>query len=298
MFLLPENVKKIDEDFLVNLHDFLVAHPNVILRELKKEFSVVENFSDKLDTLIDFGLIVRKDRRYLTGITVWPTIDVEVKLGEISKEIVETIRAEQLNLADSFFSLQGPTQKSALDIPDDIYQSLLPFIVEKITLRSKYSIVSYQNLLPQTTLVNYFADATQTPQLMAMYELVGDVTPRYFLDQALPKLFRAQNKSLHESRYDIFTDALKELNFLSVDGQNKANLINEFSHPQKNTRVSTLFNETIAQLSTQFEPAVCTFLAEILRGLILARLGDMEYFQGRVTDGPAWNVQYIYKSAT
>lgn len=298
MFLFPENVKKIDGDFLAELHNFLVAHPNVILRELKKEFSAVDNFSDKLDTLIDFGLIIRQDRRYLTGITVWPDINVEAELSEISEKIVKVIQAEQIDLADSFFSLQGPARKSALDIPDDIYQQLQPFIVEKITLKSKYSIVSYQNQLAQTTLANYFTDATQTPQLMAMYELVGDVTPRYFLDQALPKLFRAQNKPLHESRYDIFTDALKELNFLSADGQNVANLINEFSHPQKSPIVATLFNTSLIQLSTQFEPAVCTFLAEILRGLILARLGDMEYFQGRVTDGPAWNVQYIYKSAT
>ncbi|WP_071131469.1 DUF1803 domain-containing protein [Enterococcus timonensis] len=290
-----------------SLITFLQKNPREILRNLKKNFPQAD-FEQKLEKAIQAGLIRRVDRRYEVQVTIFPE---ELAWQDIVKEQGQIVLAEilahpKLNFKQLWQSLTVDQRTLPLFVSDvNHLEKMRPWLVETKTFYGKFRLEEFQNGVPQTTLTNYFNRRYWTDNLQAIQQLLGEVDAQYFLDQAIPKLLRGQEKPLRESRRDIFTEALQLFGLL--DSEKRATVIvNSSNSASSDSSAVKLFLEPVFFTSfskacdnfQKYPPAVAEHLQLLLQGYILEQLALKNYFPTiQVADEELWHCLIIEKQA-
>lgn len=265
MIYYPTAPKKMDLLFLENLHFFLKKYPHSILREIKREFKNVSQLDEKLDYFIENNWILRRDKRYETTLEEFSTETFEEFFSKESSFISQLEKLD-LNVIEAFEGMTIKKNSVPFVIDEKDYLELRNFLFTKKELTSeKFEVTIFQNELPGTTLANYFEGRLETESLKKAYDLLGDVTATYYLDQTLGKLYRSKEKPLVESRKDIFTDSLYLFDLLNEKKIAKVLFSDDFLIDE--VKIATLidiFQKEVGQMSE--------FYQEVFKGKILKNL--------------------------
>lgn len=297
MLYLPQATSKNIRNFFPELHTYLLQHPAVILRELKQQFPHVPKFDQTLDELVALNWIKRQDRRYTSQIASWPQdLVAHTYLEPIVAEIIAEI-PPKTTLEALWASLPVIEPTEPLAAPADVIASWRQDQVSQTVLESRHGVLTYQNALPQTTIVNFFSNPQATATLQEIYQLIGDVTVDYYLDQALPKVLRAQGKNLKEGRRDIFTESLILFGLLTPELTTTIAPSVEPLTTEILANVQARFNQAAQKITTTFPQAVSQQLMVLLRGQIVAATLKMGYFNQEVSGDLAdsWHITKIFK---
>lgn len=298
MFYLPTDFPKVDLDFLAGLSQYLIKQPQSILRQIKKDFPHQENLEEELEKFISLGLIARKERRYESLVSYFPEdFFWKAFLAERLHPFVETLLAEEkLPVLNLWQTLKLPSRREVLAVSPFQKEEMAAFLVTAKTFSGKYQVTEIQTERPQTSLTNFFAGKKDTPRLEELTQIVGDVVPDYFLQQSLPKLWRAKEKSLRESRPDIFTDALGVLGLLSPE-----KITQQVIFPQnlssENQHIKTTFAEILATFPFKEQPAIFQQLQLLAQGYVLTQLKEANYMKNtQLPLEKGWHVTLLTKN--
>ena len=190
------------QPFFKDLVDYLDQHDDVILREIKAQFSEVP--VDKyLEEYIKAGLILRENKRYYLNLpflesTESLALDQEVFVRDdspIYQEILEK---------DFQTKLRNQTNAAILEEHTD-------FARENMTLSNYFYKVKHQYPL--------------TEEQQRLYEILGDVNPEYALKYMTSFLLKFLKKyEVQQKRRDIFVDSLEVLGYIRKNDEGKYEL--------------------------------------------------------------------------
>ena len=194
------------QPFFRDLVDYLDQHDDVILREIKAQFSEVP--VDKyLEEYIKAGLILRENKRYYLNL---PFLESTESL-ELDQEVF--VRDDSPNyqeILEKQFQTELRNQTNAA-----ILEEYTDFAREKMTLSNYFYKVKHQYPL--------------TEEQQALYGILGDVNPEYALKYMTTFLLKFLKKDqLMQKRTDIFVDSLVLLGYIVQNEDGKYELAVEF----------------------------------------------------------------------
>ena len=194
------------QPFFRDLVDYLDQHDDVILREIKAQFSEVP--VDKyLEEYIKVGLILRENKRYYLNL---PFLESTESL-ELDQEIfVRDDSPIYQEILEKHFQTELRNQTNAA-----ILEEYTDFAREKMTLSNYFYKVKHQYPL--------------TEEQQALYGILGDVNPEYALKYMTTFLLKFLKKDqLMQKRRDIFVDSLVLLGYIVQNEDGKYELAVEF----------------------------------------------------------------------
>ena len=190
------------QPFFKDLVDYLDQHDDVILREIKAQFSEVP--VDKyLEEYIKAGLILRENKRYYLNLpflesTEFLELDQEVFVRDDSPVY------QEIQEKDFKTELRNQTNAAILEEHTD-------FARENMTLSNYFYKVKHQYPL--------------TEEQQRLYEILGDVNPEYALKYMTSFLLKFLKKyEVQQKRRDIFVDSLEVLGYIRKNDEGKYEL--------------------------------------------------------------------------
>ena len=194
------------QPFFKDLIDFLDQHDDVILRQIKAQFSEIP--VDKyLEEYIKAGLILRENKRYYLNLPFLESTESLVLDQEVFVRDDSPIYQE-IQEKDFKTELRNQTNAAILEEHTD-------FAREKMTLSNYFYKVKFQYSL--------------TEEQQALYGILGDVNPEYALKYMTTFLLKFLKKDqLMQKRRDIFVDGLVLLGYIFQNEDGKYELAVEF----------------------------------------------------------------------
>ena len=194
------------QPFFRDLVDYLDQHDDVILREIKAQFSEVP--VDKyLEEYIKVGLILRENKRYYLNLPFLKStesleLDQEVYVRDDSPIYQEILEKDFKTV------LRNQTNAAVLEEHTD-------FARKKMTPSNYFYKVKFQYPL--------------TEEQQRLYGILGDVNPEYALKYMTTFLLKFLKKDqLMQKRTDIFVDSLVLFGFFVQNEDGKYELAVEF----------------------------------------------------------------------
>ena len=194
------------QPFFKDLINFLDQHDDVILRQIKAQFSEIP--VDKyLEEYIKAGLILRENKRYYLNLPFLESTESLVLDQEVFVRDDSPIYQE-IQEKDFKTELRNQTNAAILEEHTD-------FAREKITLSNYFYKVKFQYPL--------------TEEQQRLYEILGDVNPEYALKYMTTFLLKFLKKDqLMQKRPDIFVDSIVLLGYIFQNEDGKYELAVEF----------------------------------------------------------------------
>lgn len=194
------------QPFFKDLINFLDQHDDVILRQIKAQFSEIP--VDKyLEEYIKAGLILRENKRYYLNLPFLESTESLVLDQEVFVRDDSPIYQE-IQEKDFKTELRNQTNAAILEEHTD-------FAREKITLSNYFYKVKFQYPL--------------TEEQQRLYAVLGDVNPEYALKYMTTFLLKFLKKDqLMQKRRDIFVDSLVLLGYIVQNEEGKYELAVEF----------------------------------------------------------------------
>lgn len=194
------------QSFFRDLVDYLDQHNDVILREIKAQFSEVP--VDKyLEEYIKAGLILRENKRYYLNL---PFLESTESLALDQEVFVRNDSQIYQEILEKDFQTELCNQTNAA-----ILEEYTDFARNKMTLSNYFYKVKHQYLL--------------TNEQEALYAILGDVNPEYALKYMTTFLLKFLKKDqLMQKRRDIFVDSLVLLGYIVQNEDGKYELAVEF----------------------------------------------------------------------
>lgn len=185
------------------LINYLDQHNDVILREIKREFSGFPNLDRFIEECIKAGYIRRENKRYYQQL---PLLD-NLKNLTLDQEI--------------FIRDDGPLYQEFLDLR---FETLLTNQTNEAILLEK---TDFQR--DKLTLSNYFYKMQRqyplSEEQKPLYAVLGDVNPEYALKYMTTFLLKYVRKDeLLQKRRDIFVDSLVILGYIRQNEAGKYEL--------------------------------------------------------------------------
>ena len=190
------------QPFFKDLVDYLDQHDDVILREIKAQFSEVP--VDKyLEEYIKAGLILRENKRYYLNLPFLESTESLALDQEVFVRDDSTVYQEILE-KDFKTELRNQTNAAILEEHTD-------FARENMTLSNYFYKVKHQYPL--------------TEEQQRLYEILGDVNPEYALKYMTSFLLKFLKKyEVQQKRRDIFVDSLEVLGYIRKNDEGKYEL--------------------------------------------------------------------------
>lgn len=181
------------QPFFNDLIQYLPAHDEVTLRQLKQEFSHVSHLERSIEAYVQTGYIKRKDKRYCNQFTL----------------VTDTDHI-QLN------------QQLFVDTDSSVYEELLSLTFQtELGNQTNEAVIVEQTGISreELTLSNYFYKLREGLPLSdsqrPLYQLLGDVNQEYALKYMTTFLLKFGRKDVvKQKRPDIFVQALELLGYL------------------------------------------------------------------------------------
>ena len=181
------------QPFFNDLIQYLAAHDEVTLRQLKQEFSHVSHLERSIEAYVQAGYIKRKDKRYCNQFTL----------------VTDTDHI-QLN------------QQLFVDTDSSVYEELLSLTFQtELGNQTNEAVIVEQTGISreEPTLSNYFYKLREGLPLsdsqQPLYQLLGDVNQEYALKYMTTFLLKFGRKDVvKQKRPDIFVQALALLGYL------------------------------------------------------------------------------------
>ena len=190
------------QPFFWDLVDYLDRHDDVILREIKAQFS--EFPVDKyLEEYIKAGLILRENKRYYLN---FPFLESTESL-ELDQEVfVRDDSPIYQEIQEKHFQTELRNQTNAA-----ILEEYTDFAREKMTLSNYFYKVKNQYPL--------------TEEQEKLYAILGDVNPEYALKYMTSFLLKFLKKDeVQQKRRDIFVDSLEVFGYIRKNDEGKYEL--------------------------------------------------------------------------
>ena len=198
------------QPFFIDLIDYLDRHDDVILREIKAQFTDV--LVDKLmEEYIKAGLILRENKRYSLNLPFLESTDDLVLDQEI---FVREDSPVYQGLLEKTFETELRNQTNAAILIEHT-----DFARQKMTLSNYFYKVKHQYPL--------------TEKQQKLYDILGDVNPEYALKYMTTFLLKFLKKDqLMQKRRDIFVDSLVVLGYVVQNEEGKYELAVDFDKEQ------------------------------------------------------------------
>ena len=194
------------QPFFKGLINYLDQHDDVILREIKAQFSEV-SVDKYLEEYIKAGLILRENKRYYLNL---PFLESAKSLALDQEVFVRNDSHVYQEILDKHFQTELRNQTNAA-----ILEEHTDFAREKMTLSNYFYKVKFQYPL--------------TEEQQRLYEILGDVNPEYALKYMTTFLLKFLKKDqLMQKRPDIFVDSLILLGYIVQNEDGKYELAVEF----------------------------------------------------------------------
>ena len=196
------------QPFFKDLINFLDQHDDVILRQIKAQFSEIP--VDKyLEEYIKAGLILRENKRYYLNL---PFLESTESLALDQEVFVKDNSPVYQEILEKDFKTELRNQTNAA-----ILEEYTDFEREKMTLSNYFYKVKHQYPL--------------TDDQQRLYEILGDVNPEYALKYMTTFLLKFLKKDqLMQKRRDIFVDSLVLLGYILQNEDGKYELAVEFDN--------------------------------------------------------------------
>lgn len=195
------------QPFFQELIHYLDQHEEVILREIKREFTGVSNIDRSIEEYIEAGYIRRESKRYYLTL---PFLD---NLSDLRLDQEVFIRDDSplyQKLLEMRFETQLSNQTNAAILLEET-----DFLRDKLTLNNYFYKMQRQ----------YPLSEAQKP----LYEILGDVNPEYALKYLTTFLLKYVRKDeLVQKRRDIFVDSLVRLGYICNNSEGKYELLAAF----------------------------------------------------------------------
>ena len=195
------------QPFFQELIHYLDHHEEVILREIKREFTGVSNIDRSIEEYIKAGYIRRESKRYYLTL---PFLD---NLSDLRLDQEVFIRDDiplYQELLEMRFETQLSNQTNAAILVEET-----DFLRDKLTLNNYFFKMQRQ----------YSLSESQKP----LYEILGDVNPEYALKYLTTFLLKYVRKDeLVQKRRDIFVDSLVRLGYICKNSEGKYELLATF----------------------------------------------------------------------
>ena len=195
------------QPFFQELIHYLDHHEEVILREIKREFTGVSNIDRSIEEYIKAGYIRRESKRYYLTL---PFLD---NLSDLRLDQEVFIRDDiplYQELLEMRFETQLSNQTNAAILVEET-----DFLRDKLTLNNYFYKMQRQ----------YSLSESQKP----LYEILGDVNPEYALKYLTTFLLKYVRKDeLVQKRRDIFVDSLVRLGYICKNSEGKYELLATF----------------------------------------------------------------------
>lgn len=195
------------QPFFQELIHYLDQHEEVILREIKREFTGVSNIDRSIEEYIKAGYIRRESKRYYLTL---PFLD---NLSDLRLDQEVFIRDDSplyQELLEMRFETQLSNQTNAAILVEET-----DFLRDKLTLNNYFYKMQRQ----------YPLSEAQKP----LYEILGDVNPEYALKYLTTFLLKYVRKDeLVQKRRDIFVDSLVRLGYICKNSEGKYELFAAF----------------------------------------------------------------------
>ena len=181
------------QPFFNDLIQYLAAHDEVTLRQLKQDFSHVSHLERSIEAYVQAGYIKRKEKRYCNQFTL----------------VTDTDHI-QLN------------QQIFVDTDSSVYEELLSLTFQtELGNQTNEAVIVEQTGISreEPTLSNYFYKLREGLPLsdsqQPLYQLLGDVNQEYALKYMTTFLLKFGRKDVvKQKRPDIFVQALESLGYL------------------------------------------------------------------------------------
>uniref|UniRef100_UPI00359FD09B DUF1803 domain-containing protein n=1 Tax=Streptococcus ferus TaxID=1345 RepID=UPI00359FD09B len=181
------------QPFFNDLIQYLAAHDEVTLRQLKQEFSHVSHLERSIEAYVQAGYIKRKDKRYCNQFTL----------------VTDT---DHIQLDQQIF----------VDTDSSVYEELLSLTFQtELGNQTNEAVIVEQTGISreEPTLSNYFYKLREGLPLsdsqQPLYQLLGDVNQEYALKYMTTFLLKFGRKDVvKQKRPDIFVQALALLGYL------------------------------------------------------------------------------------
>ncbi|MEY8434390.1 DUF1803 domain-containing protein [Streptococcus hyointestinalis] len=193
MIIVINPDKVTGQAFFTDLVNYLYAHEDVTLRQIKKAFPDVKSIDRAIETYVQAGYITRANKRYALAFSPLET----GKLPQLDEMVfVET------------------TSEIASDLQERAYTTKLSNQTNGLVLLERTDF--YRDSL---TLSNFFYKLAHgyalSKQQEELYALLGDVNPEYALKYMTTFLLKFTRKELvKQKRPDIFVQALVLLGYI------------------------------------------------------------------------------------
>lgn len=194
------------QPFFIDLIDYLDRHDDVILREIKAQFTDV--LVDKLmEEYIKADLILRENKRYSLNL---PFLESADDLALDQEIFVREDSPVYQDLLEKTFETELRNQTNAA-----ILIEYTDFARQKMTLSNYFYKVKHQYPL--------------TEKQQKLYDILGDVNPEYALKYMTTFLLKFLKKDqLMQKRRDIFVDSLVVLGYIVQKEDGKYELAADF----------------------------------------------------------------------
>ncbi len=181
------------QPFFNDLIQYLAAHDEVTLRQLKQDFSHVSHLERSIEAYVQAGYIKRKDKRYCNQFTL----------------VTDT---DHIQLDQQIF----------VDTDSSVYEELLSLTFQtELGNQTNEAVIVEQTGISreEPTLSNYFYKLREGLPLsdsqQPLYQLLGDVNQEYALKYMTTFLLKFGRKDVvKQKRPDIFVQALELLGYL------------------------------------------------------------------------------------
>ncbi|WP_273450425.1 DUF1803 domain-containing protein [Streptococcus ferus] len=181
------------QPFFNDLIQYLAAHDEVTLRQLKQEFSHVSHLERSIEAYVQSGYIKRKDKRYCNQFSL----------------VTDT---DHIQLDQQLF----------VDTDSSVYEELLSLTFQtELGNQTNEAVIVEQTGISreEPTLSNYFYKLREGLPLSdsqrPLYQLLGDVNQEYALKYMTTFLLKFGRKDVvKQKRPDIFVQALALLGYL------------------------------------------------------------------------------------
>ena len=181
------------QPFFNDLIQYLAAHDEVTLRQLKQEFSHVSHLERSIEAYVQTGYIKRKDKRYCNQFSL----------------VTDT---DHIQLDQQIF----------VDTDSSVYEELLSLTFQtELGNQTNEAVIVEQTGISreEPTLSNYFYKLREGLPLSdsqrPLYQLLGDVNQEYALKYMTTFLLKFGRKDVvKQKRPDIFVQALALLGYL------------------------------------------------------------------------------------
>ncbi|WP_308687564.1 DUF1803 domain-containing protein [Streptococcus oralis] len=194
------------QPFFIDLIDYLDRHDDVILREIKAQFTDV--LVDKLmEEYIKAGLILRENKHYSLNLPFLESTDDLVLDQEI---FIREDSPVYQDLLEKTFETELRNQTNAAILIEHT-----DFARQKMTLSNYFYKVKHQYPL--------------TEKQQKLYDILGDVNPEYALKYMTTFLLKFLKKDQPmQKRRDIFVDSLVVLGYIVQKEDGKYELAADF----------------------------------------------------------------------